>query len=183
MTVHDLGYVVSPDGYQYLAQDFLGLSPHVEIRLVQRNIDNQIYQIVNTPDGIEVFRNENGEKEVRFLRCYFSDVSQFARNARELSLLYGIAPDIIKILENNENDIAKFHSIIIDLKNNHSKKLRRFSNGEKFSSDELRDMIYEVIGPNLYDRFGIEIMPKQFVDRLAVFLSARSARSKAGSWY
>ena len=56
MTVHDLGYVVSPDGYQYLAQDFLGLSPHVEIRLVQRNIDNQIYQIVNTPDGIEVFR-------------------------------------------------------------------------------------------------------------------------------
>lgn len=44
-------------------------------------------------------------------------------------------------------------------------------------------MIYEVIGPNLYDRFGIEIMPKQFVDRLAVFLSARSARSKAGSWY
>lgn len=146
MTVHDLGYVVSPDGYQYLAQDFLGLSPHVEIRLVQRNIDNRIYQIVNTPDGIEVFRNENGEKEVRFLRC-------------------------------------KFHSIIIDLKNNHSKKLRRFSNGEKFSSDELRDMIYEVIGPNLYDRFGIEIMPKQFVDRLAVFLSARSARSKAGSWY
>lgn len=116
MTVHDLGYVVSPDGYQYLAQDFLGLSPHVEIRLVQRNIDNQIYQIVNTPDGIEVFRNENGEKEVRFLRCYFSDVSQFARNARELSLLYGIAPDIIKILGDNEMILLNFIQLLLILK-------------------------------------------------------------------